>query len=112
MTMSARERYVRDRCACVYCDISGVDNFDVRMNLSVDHIVPKGGESDENIAIACQGCNYVKGEYNRTEALARKELRMREIMSEQDAKSGADSSIGTWTRSRFQAETLPIPSCD
>ena len=36
MSMSARERalYARDRCTCRYCDLSGMDNFDVWMNLS------------------------------------------------------------------------------
>jgi len=62
MSMSARERalYVRDRCTCVYCDLSGIDNFDIWMNHSIDHIDPQGGESDENKAVACRECNCLK----------------------------------------------------
>ena len=65
MSMSARERalYARDRCTCRYCDLSGMDNFDLWMNLSIDHIVPSGGESEENKAVACVHCNCLKGKY-------------------------------------------------
>lgn len=65
MSMAARERalYVRDKCTCRYCDLSGMDNFDIWMNLSIDHIIPENDESDENKAVACRECNCLKSTY-------------------------------------------------
>jgi len=51
----------RDRCTCRYCGLCGLDNFDVWMQLGIDHIIPRsrgGDESDENKALACNECNY------------------------------------------------------
>jgi hypothetical protein len=67
-----------DRCKCRYCDLSGLDNFDVYLNLGIDHIIPVGqggDESKENKAVACGECNTLKGKYvpvgnNREERIA------------------------------------------
>ena len=32
--------WVRDKAQCQYCGLSGRDNFDVWMNLTIDHIIP------------------------------------------------------------------------
>jgi hypothetical protein len=40
-----------------------MDNFDIWMNLSIDHIVPENGESNENKAVACRECNCLKSTY-------------------------------------------------
>ncbi|MFZ0797895.1 MAG: HNH endonuclease signature motif containing protein [Terriglobales bacterium] len=70
--------YKRDKCRCQYCDFCGFGNFDVWVNLPIDHIVPKrhgGDDTAENKAVACYECNMVKGSYvpvgnNRGERIA------------------------------------------
>jgi 5-methylcytosine-specific restriction endonuclease McrA len=55
-----------DKCTCRYCDLSGLGNFDVWMNLGIDHIVPRSSRLDEtggNKAVACAECNILKGDY-------------------------------------------------
>lgn len=72
------EVYNRDKCKCQYCDLDGLGNFDVWLNLSIDHIIPeiRGGDSTaENKAVACHACNKNKGKYfpegnNREERIA------------------------------------------
>ena len=61
MTAEERAIYARDKCTCRYCDLRGLDNFDVWLNLTIDHIEPKGGKSRENKAVACHYCNCIKG---------------------------------------------------
>jgi len=55
--------YVRDKCTCRYCGLCGLDDFDIWMNLSIDHIVPSAGDSAENTAIGCCHCNSIKNKY-------------------------------------------------
>ncbi len=63
---SDRKVLSRDSCTCQYCGLSGLNNFDIWMNLLMDHIVPcdaGGDESAENTAVACWECNCLKGHY-------------------------------------------------
>ncbi len=65
----------QDKCTCSYCDLSGNGNFDIWMNLSIDHIVPGSGDGAENKTVACGECNTLKGMYkpngtNREERIA------------------------------------------
>ncbi len=59
--------WVRDNCTCQYCGLCGLDNFDVWMQLGIDHIIPRsrgGDETDENKALSCNECNhYLKRAY-------------------------------------------------
>jgi len=55
---------VRDECVCSYCGLSGNGNFEVWMNLSIDHIMPGGGDGAENKTVACGGCNTLKAKYS------------------------------------------------
>jgi 5-methylcytosine-specific restriction endonuclease McrA len=66
MFLADRDVWVADRCTGRYCDLSGLENFDVWMNLTLDHIIPRcrgGDETAENKAIACVYCNNLKGSY-------------------------------------------------
>lgn len=57
---------VRDKSTCQYCGLSGLGNFDIWMNLTIDHIVPScrdGNDAAENKAVACVYCNSLKGSY-------------------------------------------------
>jgi 5-methylcytosine-specific restriction endonuclease McrA len=56
----------RDKCTCRYCDLCGLRNFDIWMQLGIDHIIPRisgGDESAENKAVACTQCNCYKAAY-------------------------------------------------
>jgi hypothetical protein len=64
--LADRDVWMADRCTCRYCGLSGLGNFDVWMNLTIDHIVPScrdGNETVDNKAIACVYCNDLKGRY-------------------------------------------------
>lgn len=55
-----------DKCQCQYCGLSGLGNFDVWMNLTIDHIDPSPGarrDDTDNLAVACFYCNNLKGGY-------------------------------------------------
>jgi 5-methylcytosine-specific restriction endonuclease McrA len=71
------EVYKRDRCKCQYCGLDGWGNFDVWMNLPIEHIIARkqGGDTADNKVVACHACNYSKGNYlpngnNREERIA------------------------------------------
>jgi 5-methylcytosine-specific restriction endonuclease McrA len=56
----------RDGCTCQYCGLSGLGNFDIWINLTIDHIIPScsgGDDTEENKAVACGECNTLKGNY-------------------------------------------------
>ncbi len=58
------EVYKRDRCTCQYCDASGIGNFNVWKNLSIDHVMPKGSggpDEPENKVVCCKRCNELLG---------------------------------------------------
>ena len=69
---------VRDKCTCCYCGVYGINNFDIWLNLGIDHIVPSvrgGDDSADNKTVACFECNCLKGKFlpqgnNREERLA------------------------------------------
>jgi 5-methylcytosine-specific restriction endonuclease McrA len=70
--------YKRDKCKCRYCDLDGFGNFDVWINLPIDHIIPKsrgGDKTAENKAVTCYECYKLKDDYvpagnNREERIA------------------------------------------
>lgn len=67
--MSRRKEAVRSRARgiCEYCHSQ--ESF-ATQSFSVDHIIPPqagGGDGEDNLAFACQGCNNHK--YNRTTAI-------------------------------------------
>ncbi|MGA2688684.1 MAG: HNH endonuclease [Candidatus Korobacteraceae bacterium] len=107
MSVSERGVYARDKCTCRYCGLCGFDDFNIWMNLTVDHIVPGAGESAENKALSCTHCNRIKNDYvpkgsNREEKIA-------------DARGYVERQRDSW-RERFgqmieqikiQTETLP-----
>jgi 5-methylcytosine-specific restriction endonuclease McrA len=78
MSATDWEVRIRDECTCRYCDLCGLDNFDIWMQLGIDHIIPRisgGDESAENKAVACSECNCLKHKYvpdgsNREERIA------------------------------------------
>jgi hypothetical protein len=78
--------FIRDKCTCRYCGLSGRDNFAVWRQLHLDHIVPKGlvpdkfYEAAENKVVACSHCNTLKSRVDKK--------RQRE--------QGAPSSSLTW----------------
>lgn len=56
----------RDECTCQYCGLRGLDNFDIWMNLTIDHLIPScsgGDDTAENKVVACGECNTLKGTY-------------------------------------------------
>ncbi len=55
---------IRDQCTCRYCDLCGNGNFDIWLNLTIDHVVPGGGECADNKAVACHVCNSIKRKYH------------------------------------------------
>jgi 5-methylcytosine-specific restriction endonuclease McrA len=73
------EVYRRDRCKCQYCGLDGWGNFDVWMNLAIEHIISRKPGAEDNTAdnkvVACHACNISKGNYppkgnNREERIA------------------------------------------
>lgn len=65
-----RNIYLRDNLTCQYCQVKPP-----RENLTIDHVIPRsrGGKSIwENVVLACQRCNSVKG--SRTPEEARMKL--------------------------------------
>jgi hypothetical protein len=90
---------VRDKCLCSYCGVSGLNNFDVWLNLGIDHVVPSihgGDETADNKVVACFECNCLnclKSKYsptgnNRKERVA-------------DGRRHVQASRDTW-RERFE----------
>jgi hypothetical protein len=82
---------IRANFHCEYCDkdmLADVDSYD---GWQKDHIVPDGGDSLSNLAIACKTCNFVK-RASDPRALATGEDRdslvaaARQIVSERRAK--------------------------
>src|ERR1019366_3703579 len=69
---------IKDRCTCSYCPLSDEGNFDVWINMGIDHIVPIRGQdydNDDNKTVACPKYNTLKGDYvphgtNRHERIA------------------------------------------
>ena len=58
------EVYTRDRCTCQYCDASGIGNFNVWKNLTMDHVIPDsagGSDQPENKVVCCNRCNVFLG---------------------------------------------------
>jgi 5-methylcytosine-specific restriction endonuclease McrA len=56
--------YVRDKCTCQYCGMSGIGDFDKFRHLSIDHIKPRaagGDDSEANKVVACKRCNELLG---------------------------------------------------
>lgn len=51
---------VRARFRCEYCDRNLLRSVDDYYAWQIDHIVPGGGDADENIALACSTCNHLK----------------------------------------------------
>ncbi len=91
--------YVRDKCTCRYCGLCGLDDFNIWMNLTVDHIVPGADQSAENKALACHHCNCIKNQYkpsgnNRDERIA-------------DARKYVEAQRDQW-RERFGRMTTQI----
>jgi|SRR5579864_2573312 len=87
---------IRDKCTCCYCGVSGLHNFDIWLNLGIDHIIPciRGGdESADNKVVACFECNCFKGKY-----LPQGENREQRIA---DARRHVQASRAGW-RERFE----------
>ncbi len=61
------EVYKRDRCACVYCGFSGLNDFNAWRQLAIDHVIPlcrRGSNTHDNKVVACHRCNTLKGAWN------------------------------------------------
>lgn len=60
-----RDVRLRDRCVCQYCGLDGSRNFEIWMNLTIDHLVPAvpPDERNENKVVACYECNSIKRQY-------------------------------------------------
>jgi hypothetical protein len=51
---------------CIYCDMDYLASFDAFHSIEIDHIIPQycgGAHSDENTAICCRTCNFLKHMY-------------------------------------------------
>src|SRR5262245_64074265 len=55
--------YLRDGLACAYCG-EGIEDGAV---LTLDHVVPRGGNEKENLVTACLRCNSARGKRNVAE---------------------------------------------
>ncbi len=56
-----KETYERYHFTCVYCGFDG-RVFDAWMQLSIDHIRPKGSggtDDPDNLVVACRACNSI-----------------------------------------------------
>lgn len=97
---------IRAKFCCEYCGkrmLSSVDNYH---SWEIDHIIPGGGDTLQNCALACHTCNHLKHRYvptgnTRTELIAdsRHEidrLRTRKLAELQKLRSilGLPSLIG------------------
>lgn len=56
--------YVRDKCLCAYCGIDALRNPDLWRQLTIDHIIPGGPDTDDNKAVACYWCNVNLQDYH------------------------------------------------
>src|ERR1017187_737580 len=53
--------WVHARCRCEYCGKSLVESPDEYFFGShVDHIIPDAGDTLDNLALACNACNFIK----------------------------------------------------
>lgn len=56
--------FMRDRLACQYCGIDGLENKNNYAQLTIDHLIPHkhdGKDDAENLVAACARCNTLKG---------------------------------------------------
>ena len=76
--LSQRNLFARDRDTCQYCGKTGM-----RSTMTVDHVIPKsrgGGDTWQNLVVACPACNLKKRDRTPEEArmpLLRKPLEPR-----------------------------------
>lgn len=59
--------YQRHMARCAYCGRDLLVDFDIYMSAHLDHLVPStkgGGDSDENMVLACSVCNILKGNFD------------------------------------------------
>ena len=110
--------YVRDRCVCAYCGLSGVDQFETWMQLVIDHIVPRctgGADNPQNKTVVCQTCNRIKGRYdprkasNRPSSPSREELigAVRMYMNERSGKAAYLPDFAQMMKEIREADARP-----
>src|SRR5579863_5640463 len=54
-------------CTCVYCDFSGLNDFNSWRQLAIDHLIPVsrgGANSEDNKVVSCHRCNTLKGSFD------------------------------------------------
>jgi 5-methylcytosine-specific restriction endonuclease McrA len=64
---------LRCRGKCVYCGLDASEDVRILMSSQLDHLIPRnsGGSDDEdNLVLACHGCNRYKGAWNPSEGEA------------------------------------------
>jgi|SRR5579863_6258074 5-methylcytosine-specific restriction endonuclease McrA len=57
-------------CTCVYCDFSGLNDFNSWRQLAIDHLIPVsrgGSNTPDNKVVSCHRCNTLKGSWNPLE---------------------------------------------
>ena len=61
--------WVASRFTCVYCGFDGLSSVLAAHQFTVDHIRPRsrgGTDVAENLAAACNCCNFIKAEWGRS----------------------------------------------
>ncbi len=103
-----REAYLRDRFKCQYCGFDGRD-FLGWMQLSVDHIVPRGaGGADDldNLATCCHSCNSITSRMNFAPATPKDEIIRQKI---QRVRSRHQECLEFWKANVVQTYLREIP---
>lgn len=82
--------YLRDQFACVYCQNAMNPLSD---DLTLDHVIPNGLISDDNLVTCCKECNQSKGRMSS-------EKYMEKILSRREEELVGSSSINATERNR------------